>query len=185
MPDTQSLCAQALLTSHKSDQPCLSLYTDGSYCPKRHLGGWGVWLESQYDIPIKQFLQGAHPSTSSLEMELTAAIHALNYAADLCNKNPAVTFHILLLTDSKILLEAMEYKIERYKQQHWQHKSGRPVAFKPLWLAFEHLMLALNAELQWVKGHSHSPGNCMADQLARAALEEYNNRPDPTWRHPE
>lgn len=80
---------------------------------------------------------------------------------------------VILHTDSKILIEGLEGKIERYRQQSWLHLSGRPVESKTLWEKFDQLTDQLNVTVKWVKGHNGNLGNQMADELARQAIQTH------------
>lgn len=142
----------------------LHIYTDGSYHAQQNLGGWGVVIIDAHR-KVCQF-SGCKRHTSSLEMELTAAVFALQQLID----DSVSAKSISLFTDSKILLEGLEYKIERYRRQNWIHKSGRPVESRELWLRLQHLSQSLPVSINWVKGHARNPGNLMADALAREAL---------------
>lgn len=142
----------------------LRVYTDGSYHAQQNLGGWGVVIIDAHQ-KVCQY-SGCKRHTSSLEMELTAAVFALQQLVD----DSVNAKNISLFTDSKILLEGLEYKIERYRQQNWTHKSGRPVESRDLWLRLQYLSQSLPVSIKWVKGHAKNPGNIMADALARKAL---------------
>ncbi|MBN2865572.1 MAG: ribonuclease HI [Thiotrichales bacterium] len=145
----------------------LDVFSDGGYVSKLHIGGWGVVvIESNQSTYTDS---GACRTQSSLEMELLAAVNALEAAKVALKPNQNIVLH----TDSRILIEGLDGKIERYKQQNWHHLSGRPVESRELWERFETLTRALNARVEWVKGHNGNPGNQMADQLARQAIETY------------
>ncbi len=143
----------------------LELYSDGGYMSQLHLGGWGYVLYCDGEVSHQDF--GVCRNTSSLEMELTAAVEALQMAKQTQRAGQTITLH----TDSKILLEGLQGKIERYRQQQWFHKSGRPVESRELWERLQALTSSLKAEVKWVKGHNGNPGNQRADQLARHAME--------------
>lgn len=145
----------------------LEVFSDGSYRSNLRVGGWGVVLIVEGERFDTDF--GACTATSSLEMELLAAVKALELALNQVKNNQ----NIILRTDSKVLIEGLEGKIVRYKQQKWHHLSGRPVKFRTLWEQFSLLAQGLNITVQWVKGHSGNVGNQLADQLARQAIDRY------------
>ncbi|MDG6772941.1 ribonuclease HI [Thiomicrorhabdus sp. ZW0627] len=153
------------------DQPtascsnCLNIYTDGGYVEKKDVGGWGIVIIAPDNRQLR--FSGSQRNTSSLEMELKAAVHALEEIQNF----PLNDLIIQLFTDSKILIEGLDYKIRQYRQQNWVHKSGRPVESRSLWERFESLTLALKVNVKWVKGHSKVAGNLVADQLAREAIQ--------------
>ncbi len=149
---------------YQTSTDSLRVYTDGSYHAQQNLGGWGVVIIDAHQ-KVWQY-SGCKRHTSSLEMELTAAVFALQQLVD----DSVSAKNISLYTDSKILLEGLEYKIEHYRRQNWIHKSGRPVESRELWLRLQHLSQSLPVSINWVKGHARNPGNLMADALARKAL---------------
>ena len=102
-------------------------------------------------------------------MELLAAVNALEFIGATLHPNQKAILH----TDSRILLEGLDTKIARYKQQNWLHLSGRPVESRALWERFETLINQQDVTLKWIKGHNGNPGNQLADQLAREAMQAY------------
>lgn len=143
----------------------LKIYTDGGYDARRDLGGWAVVITNQSDERLT--FQGQARHTSSLEMELTAAVSALEWLAEQSQHPDCMA----LFTDSKILIEGLEGKIARYRQQNWRHLSGRPVPSRPLWERLEQLTQQLPIRVHWIKGHARHPENLLADQLARDAMQ--------------
>jgi ribonuclease HI len=145
----------------------LKIYTDGGYESRHDKGGWGVVFTNQTGNQV--ILQGHASHTSSLEMELTAAVKALEWLAH--HPRPP---QIDLFTDSKILIEGLSGKIARYRRQNWLHLSGRPVASRLLWEKLESLTQQMQINVHWIKGHARHAGNLQADQLARQArLKEH------------
>ncbi|WP_373017192.1 ribonuclease H [Thiomicrorhabdus sp.] len=147
----------------------LAVYTDGGYVAKQDIGGWGVVIIDQNNQ--HQRFSGWQRHTSSLEMELQAAVHALEHIRESSQND----IPIQLFTDSKILIEGLDYKIRQYRQQKWIHKSGRPVESRSLWERLEHLTNTLKVTVKWVKGHKNTPGNLIADQLAREAINGFHS----------
>lgn len=159
------------------NKPYLHIYTDGGYVAKNDIGGWGVVITEHIDNRQNTHHYSGHQrQTSSLEMELTAAVRGLEQIIEIRQRQQPETNgklpNITLYTDSKILLEGLEGKIERYRQQNWVHKSGRPVASRSLWERLQELIQALNVHVKWVKGHSRHEGNLQADALARSAIQQ-------------
>ncbi|WP_178862413.1 ribonuclease H family protein [Thiomicrorhabdus cannonii] len=145
----------------------LKIYTDGGYEARQDKGGWGVVFTNQTAEQIT--LHGHASQTSSLEMELTAAVKALEWLAQ-----TPYPQQIDLFTDSKILIEGLGGKIARYRRQNWLHLSGRPVASRLLWEKLELLTQQMRINVHWIKGHARHAGNLQADQLARQArLKEH------------
>lgn len=150
---------------HSSNtSPQVALYTDGSYFPQHRQGGWGVAVF--VDGHLHATCNGVQAHTTSLEMELKAAVEGLLWL-----ENSGFTDTIThLYTDSKILIEGLEFKIQTYHQQAWQHLSGRPVESRVLWEQLEELTQTLGIEVHWIKGHRGHLGNELADELASSAV---------------
>ncbi|MEA3404770.1 MAG: ribonuclease H [Pseudomonadota bacterium] len=157
----------------ESNTTQLHIYTDGGYQSKHHIGGWGYVFILE-DSPIYT-QHGSCQHSSSLEMELMAAVQALSKVkTQIADTLKFKEFEsVILHTDSKILIEGLEGKIERYRQQSWLHLSGRPVESKTLWEKFDQLTDQLNVTVKWVKGHNGNLGNQMADELARQAIQTH------------
>ena len=152
-----------------SEQPVsrLDIYSDGSFMSKLNVGGWGFVLVEEGKPIHTDF--GAQRFTSSLGMELLAAVSALEFAENQVKPNQTMCLH----TDSKILIEGLEGTIARYHQQDWFHPSGKPVKGRESWEKLESLTQSLDVTVKWVKGHNGNPGNQLADQLARHAIETF------------
>lgn len=147
--------------------PLLEVFSDGGYLSRVKVGGWGAVLiknNQQVDTDL-----GACKASSSLEMELLAAVNALELVESSLKTNKNIVLH----TDSKILIEGLEGKIALYQQQNWHHPSGRAVEFRGLWERFLQLTQRLNVTVKWVKGHNGNIGNQLADKLARQAIDRY------------
>ena len=151
----------------------IHIYSDGSYFEKNKTGGWGAVLfeasSSQHEISR---ISGSKNDTCSLEMELTAANNALESLGKKLKEhsnNEKQAYHITLFTDSRVLLEGLDQKIQSWRQQNWIHKSGNPVKYQPLWESLEALTQQYQVNWCWVKGHNGNAGNTIADQLAREA----------------
>ncbi|MBO1926835.1 ribonuclease HI [Thiomicrorhabdus sp. 6S2-11] len=144
--------------------PLLHLYTDGAYFKQYHLGGWAVAI---YDSEKKliETLSGSQLSHSSLEMELTAAIKALEWL----QQNHANT-SVALYTDAQILLEGLLEKYPKWQKNNWRSSNGNPVVFSELWQEFHRISITQSIDFYWTKGHANDSKNQLADQLAREKI---------------
>jgi len=161
-PDTPNTTQLANLEATQVD-----MYSDGSFMSKQNIGGWGFVFVENGQAMHTDF--GARRFTSSLGMELLAAVSALEFAEAHAQPNQKRVLH----TDSKILIEGLEGTIARYHQQNWLHPSGKAVKGREMWEKLEHLTQHLDVTVKWVKGHNGNPGNQLADQLARQAIETF------------
>lgn len=145
----------------------IEVYTDGGYFEKQDLGGWGaVIFKQDQEIERESDWQ---KKTSSLEMELMAAVSALDCVQNRITFDPNF-YCITLYTDSRILIEGLTQKIHLWRQNHWIHKSGNPVKYQALWESLERLTKQFQVTWQWVKAHNGNEGNTIADALARQAM---------------
>ena len=152
-----------------NNQPPLKIdiYTDGGYFEKLDIGGWGsvIFKQNQEIERVSDWQK----QTSSLEMELKAAVNALDQLHDKVGADYP-NCQVTLYTDSRILIEGLTEKIHRWRDDQWVHKSGNPVKYQSLWENLERLTHQYQVIWQWVKGHNGNKGNTIADGLAREAV---------------
>ncbi len=146
----------------------IHIYSDGGYFEKQDIGGWGMVIFKDKQELLR--LSGWQKHASSLEMELKAALNALQQLNH--SLSPLESYQITLFTDSRILIEGLSQKIKHWRQTHWIHKSGNPIKYQPLWEALDTLTQQHHIQWQWVKAHNGNHGNTLADQLAREAVTE-------------
>lgn len=152
--------------SFSTPQACyaLEIYTDGAYFKQRQLGGWGVAIYNDRQQLIDT-LSGVQLSHSSLEMELIAAIRALQWQQD---TYPSASLSVY--TDAKILLEGLFEKYPIWQKNDWHSAKQTPVVFAQLWQQLYKLAQKAKVDFYWIKGHHNNPKNQLADQLAREKI---------------
>ncbi len=138
------------------------IYTDGGCRGNPGVGGWGVWL--RYGDHDKK-LKGAEKGTTNNQMELMAAIKALEAIK---SSNIAID----LYTDSKYVMHGINEWIVGWKAKGWKTANKKPVKNVALWKRLDALNEQHNVDWYWVKGHSGDIGNDMADELANQAMDE-------------
>ncbi|MEO1939126.1 ribonuclease HI [Candidatus Thioglobus sp.] len=138
------------------------IYTDGGCRGNPGIGGWGVWL--RYGDHDKK-LKGAERGTTNNQMELMAAIKALEAI-----KSSSIA--IDLYTDSKYVMHGINDWIKGWKTKGWKTANKKPVKNVALWKRLDGLNEQHNVDWYWVKGHSDDEGNDMADELANQAMDE-------------
>ncbi|HIG88335.1 MAG TPA: ribonuclease HI, partial [Candidatus Thioglobus sp.] len=136
--------------------------TDGGCRGNPGIGGWGVWL--RYGDHDKK-LKGAERGTTNNQMELMAAIKALEAI-----KSSSIA--IDLYTDSKYVMHGINDWIKGWKTKGWKTANKKPVKNVALWKRLDGLNEQHNVDWYWVKGHSDDEGNDMADELANQAMDE-------------
>jgi len=103
-------------------------------------------------------LFGGQENTTNNQMELTAAIEALNAL-----KAPSkVTLH----TDSTYVKDGLTKWIHSWKKNGWKTAAKKPVKNKELWQALDAACQRHDITWKWVKG-----GNERADELANRGTD--------------
>jgi len=139
----------------------IKVYTDGACRGNPGPGGWGAIIFR--DNEEIELFDGDKITTNN-QMEMTAAIKALEYLKDEDQK-------ILLYTDSDYLRQGITSWIVNWKNNNWRTAAKKPVKNKELWILLDQLVQELNIEWHWVKGHSGDPGNEKADNLANKGAD--------------
>ena len=143
------------------------IYTDGACRGNPGDGGWGVLI---IELDNKVELFGGMKDVTNNQMELTAAIKALEYYKD--NKN------IKLYTDSKYVKDGITSWIKNWEKNNWNTTKNKPVKNIELWKKLVELNNKHNITWEWVKGHNDSEENEIADMLANKGIDSiYNEKP--------
>lgn len=137
------------------------IYTDGACRGNPGPGGWGALM--RYGDHEKT-LSGAELQTTNNQMELMAAIMALESLKKAC--------HVILTTDSQYVRRGISEWMAQWKQRGWKTADKKPVKNKLLWERLDNIAQKHQVEWHWVKGHSGHPENEYADQLANNAIDE-------------
>lgn len=140
----------------------VEIWTDGACSGNPGPGGWGALLKSGGRA---REINGGSADTTNNRMELQAAIEALSALKRPCN----VTLH----TDSRYVMDGITNWIHGWKSRGWKTAAKKPVLNEDLWRQLDDLNARHNVDWRWVKGHDGDPGNERADELARAAIEQY------------
>ncbi|GHU57811.1 hypothetical protein AGMMS49975_23880 [Clostridia bacterium] len=146
----------------------MNICTDGACSGNPGPGGWGAVVFNENGDAWE--LSGFEPDTTNNRMELTAVIHALEFARE---KAGNAELHVTLTTDSQYIVNAVNQKwLTGWQKNGWRTSAKKPVLNQDLWQQF--LDCAKNmtsAEFMWVKGHAGHPENERCDRLAVAAIE--------------
>ena len=138
------------------------IHTDGACSGNPCPGGWGAVL--QYGGTIKE-LKGGAPLTTNNQMELTAAIEALNAL-----KRPV---KVELHTDSVYVKDGLNKWMPNWKKNGWRTADKKPVKNLELWQALDSAVTRHTIEWRWVKGHNGDEMNERADQLANEGMAPF------------
>ncbi|WP_019894066.1 ribonuclease HI [Hydrogenovibrio halophilus] len=144
------------------------IYTDGGCRGNPGPGGWGAVLE--YD-GHRKCLKGSAPETTNNQMELTAAIEALEALKRPCE--------VVLTTDSQYVKNGITQWLANWKRNQWRTAAKKPVKNRSLWQALDQAVGRHQVTWEWVKGHAGHPQNELADDLANEAMDALNDHTRP------
>lgn len=139
----------------------VKIYTDGACRGNPGPGGWGALLELNEK---RREMCGGENNTTNNRMELTAAIEGLGALKRPCD--------VLIITDSKYVLQGVTEWMPGWKRKGWKTSTGKPVKNVDLWQLLDKACGQHKVKWQWVKGHAGHPGNERADQLANRGIDE-------------
>ena len=149
--------------------PMLELFafTDGACSGNPGPGGWGVVLQAKSGEKVlkQRELNGGAPKTTNNQMELTAAIEAL----ETLKRNS----HITIVTDSVYVKDGITKWLSRWKQNGWRTAAKKPVRNLELWRQLDTAQERHSVTWHWVKGHAGHPENERADCLAKEGMEPF------------
>jgi ribonuclease HI len=149
--------------------PDLHAYTDGACSGNPGPGGWGVLLRATQgdDILKEKELSGGEPNTTNNQMELMAAISALESLT-----RPS---QITIVTDSTYVKNGVTQWIHGWKRNGWKTAAKKPVKNADLWQRLDAAQSRHSVTWEWVKGHAGHPENERADELARAGMAPFKS----------
>lgn len=133
---------------------------DGACSGNPGPGGWGALLK--FEDGSVQEMGGYAPATTNNRMELTAALELMRAMEDL-PRHP----DLVILTDSKYLVDGLQKWIGGWKRKGWRTASGGPVLNRDLWEELDQARIP-GVGLQHVRGHSGHPDNDRCDAIAVA-----------------
>lgn len=143
-------------------EEAIVVYTDGSCLGNPGPGGWAAILLYKGH---KKIISGAVPHTTNNQMELTAALEALNAI-----KKPNA--RVIVHTDSMYLKDGIQHYIIKWRQNGWKTSTNKPVKNQQIWLEIDKISSTLQIEWRWVKAHDINPLNNEVDNIARKAAED-------------
>lgn len=138
------------------------VFTDGAAKGNPGPGGWGAVIAMPGDRVVE--LGGGAAHTTNNQMELTAAIRALEF---LRGQPGTVAVH----SDSTYVIRGITQWIRGWRRRDWRTAEGQPVLNQALWEALDALARGRGrGGLEWhyVPGHAGVAGNERADAIAVA-----------------
>ena len=141
------------------------LWTDGSAVPNPGKGGFGcilVYVDSNGQKHEKEISEGYEYTTNN-QMELTAAIEALNQLKVPCE--------VTLYSDSAYLINCFTNNwLDSWKKKNWVNSKREAVKNRDLWEELDRLSQIHKITWIKVKGHADNQYNNRCDELARSEI---------------
>ncbi len=142
----------------------IDIFTDGACSGNPGPGGWGAILRWNGK---ERELSGGQALTTNNQMELMAAIKALEVLKEKCVVN--------LYSDSSYLRDGIKTWIHSWKKNGWRTAAKKPVKNMELWQELDEARSAHDVTFHWIKGHAGHPENERCDELARQALAPFKS----------
>jgi ribonuclease HI len=136
----------------------VTIYTDGGCNPNPGRGGWAALL---LYVDSERVLSGGEHRTTNNQMELTAAIQALEALKEPCD--------VTLYTDSTYLKNGITSWMAKWKRNGWKTSKGEPVKNRDLWQQLDTATQRHRVTWKWVRGHSGNTHNERVDKLVSEA----------------
>ncbi len=140
----------------------VEIFTDGACSGNPGPGGWGAIL--RYG-EVEKEISGGAANTTNNQMELMAAINALEALSRPCRVN--------LHTDSQYVKNGITQWMKGWVRNGWKTAAKKPVKNADLWKQLDAAVKRHEVKWHWVKGHAGHPDNERADELARTAMAPY------------
>ncbi|MEM1199548.1 MAG: ribonuclease HI [Pseudomonadota bacterium] len=140
----------------------VEIFTDGACSGNPGPGGWGAIL--RYG-EVEKEISGGAANTTNNQMELMAAINALEALSRPCRVN--------LHTDSQYVKNGITQWMKGWVRNGWKTAAKKPVKNAELWKQLDAAVKRHEVKWHWVKGHAGHPENERADELARTAMAPY------------
>lgn len=154
----------------------LVMYTDGSCINNPGAGGWAAIVQFFQDgrKVNETSIWNGQTNTTNNQMEMKAAINALDYSLNYCKRVP-----VTIYTDSNYVKDGITSWIANWKKNGWRTANRKPVKNKELWIEFDSKLKAVedrsSVKWIWVKGHSGHEENDRVDRLAREQALLYSS----------
>ncbi len=136
----------------------IKIYCDGSCLGNPGPGGWCAILQHA-GSGAEKIISGGAPHTTNNQMELTAALMALN----------AVTkpVPIEIYTDSQYLQKGIGEWSKKWLKNGFKSANKEPIKNQEIWQKLLSHPLLPHVSFHWVKGHAGHAENERADVIAR------------------
>lgn len=137
------------------------IYTDGAARNNPGRAGFGAIVIDEKKDSVTE-LGGHYPHATNNQMELTAAIRALEHVEAVGYKGEKVLLH----TDSSYVIQGMQKWIFSWQKNNWQTSQKKQVENILLWKNLLSISEGKDVEWIYVKGHAGIPLNERSDEIA-------------------
>lgn len=148
------------------EMPTIEAWTDGGCSPNPGPGGWAYVLRNSAGGTKER--SGAVPDTTNNQMELLAAIMALEGLS-----GPR---RVIVHSDSEYVCRGMTGRVADWQARGWCTAAGKPVKNLDLWQRLLSAAERHQLEWRWVRAHAGDPMNERADALVCRAREKHAKR---------
>ena len=143
------------------------ILTDGASRGNPGPAGWAYILLSGEQEKARENC-GHSPKDTNNRMEIQSCLEALKFAKEL-----GLQKEIIILSDSKFVIEATTSWRFSWRKKNWHKSDGSPVLHTDLWKELDVLADGFKPKFFHVEAHKGHPANTRCDQLAvEAALQE-------------
>ncbi len=140
----------------------IEIYTDGSCLPNKR-GSWAYVIVQEGQVVEERC--GFQRKTSSQAMEYRAAIEAL--------ATVAMHLPVKLISDSKIMIDAITMLAPRWEALNWKKETGRPIPYEKEVRSLYQSSQSRHIEWSWIKGHNGHFYNDRCDELCIQARNAF------------
>ncbi|MDX2076062.1 MAG: ribonuclease HI [bacterium] len=166
--------------------PKVTIYSDGGCSPNPGFGSWAALLMFKHDSGemAEKTISGFNANTTNNQMELTAAIEALESLKMPCE--------VMFYTDSEYLKNGITKWMKGWIKNGWRTsahqpdgKGGvnivptRPVQNQDLWQRLNKAIQRHKIAWHWVKGHAKDENNNRVDRLVTQTREDARRNYQP------
>jgi ribonuclease HI len=147
----------------------VKIYTDGSCLGNPGPGGWAaVLLYKKENTLHEKCITGGDPQTTNNQMEMMAAVKALQMLKETCI--------VELFTDSEYMLNGFTKGwVQGWKNRGWSRKKGQLMNIE-LWQELDSLNSTHKIEWIKVKAHAGNKYNELCDRLAKETAANFETK---------
>jgi ribonuclease HI len=142
------------------------VFSDGGCRGNPGPGAWGAMVQDMSGAVIYEGSEFTEKTTNN-RMELIGAIAGMKHAKQIGGEC------ILLVSDSKYVLEGIRSWLDGWKKRGWKKADKKEPENLDLWKEIDILKSSFKTlDCKWVKGHTGHPQNERCDELANKAMDE-------------